>query len=469
MKERSVFVTLMVALLASSLPVVAQDKAVSGQEVAKTPAAPALKERPLSVLLYFGLYTQWYRIEESLEPLAGHKIKVANARTDGADFFPAAEEFPALDVIVLSDVNYESIKDLGLQITDAFVKRGGGLLVLGGPFTYGEGDYEESILPDMLPVEMAGPFDIKWEKEGLPFVSATSHPILEGVDLSAAPQIYWIHEARPKPSANVVLKAGDRPLLVLGTRGKGRVAAFLGTPMGKAPEGKLPFWQWKQWDKLMRNTLIWLAGTKKAVVLKEALEYKKVLVYSEDFDKVPAGKTLHDLGWKVNNPKGALFEITPEHNLKITHTTIDYCGDHITHPVRRPLRKGILEFDVNLGAERSGWFSLQVNIAGKNAPFSNGKWLAYESSPDYASENRWTAVGKVPLGQWHTCAVEFDFESEFPTMKFFVDGNHTGTASAEKGFTEFKAIDFRDYGLCSAPVVNYVDNIKLYELVPVRK
>jgi len=287
------------------------------------------------------------------------------------------------------------------------------------------------------------------------------------VDLSAAPQVYWIHEARPKPSAKVVLKAGDRPLLVLGTRGKGRVAAFLGTPMGKAPEGKLPFWQWKGWDKLMRNTLIWLAGAKKAAPQKVA-EYKKVLVYSQDFDKVPAGKTLQDLGWKVNNSKGARFEITPEHNLKITHTTIDYCPDHIAHPVK-PLRKGILEFDVNLGAERSDWFSLRVNIAGKNASFSNGKWLAYESSPDFAGENRWTAVGEVPLGQWHTCAVEFDLASEFPTMKFFIDGKLTGSASAVGGVKEFSEIRFGDYGLCSVPVVNYIDNIKLYALVPVRR
>ena len=38
--------------------------------------------------------------------------------------------------------------------------------------------------------------------------------------------VYWIHEAKPKEGAKVILQAGDRPVLVVGTYEEGRVAVF---------------------------------------------------------------------------------------------------------------------------------------------------------------------------------------------------------------------------------------------------
>lgn len=214
-------------------------------------------ENPIEVLLYFGLYTQWYGIDRVLDP---DLLRTVNAKSDGAEFIPTEKEISVFDVVVMSDVNHASIKDSGLAVIDSFVKKGGGLLVLGGPFTYGEGKYDGSIFPDMLPVKTTGHFDLKWNKAGLPFAKVGKHVILQDVDLSAQPRVYWIHESKPKKNSVVVLRAGPMPLLVLEKRGKGKIATFLGTPMGLAPEGQLPFWQWKNWDKLMRNTLEWLAA-----------------------------------------------------------------------------------------------------------------------------------------------------------------------------------------------------------------
>lgn len=228
----------------------------------RTPAEEPLASEPgrsLNVLLYFGLYTQWYRIEEALKPLPESSLRIVNARSDGADFLPSEEEIAAFDVVVLSDVNHGSIREAGLTVIASFVRRGGGLLVLGGPFTYGQGKYEDSSLPDLLPIQKPGRFDLKWEKAGLPLAEATTHGILKGLDFSARPHVFWIHEGSPKRESTVVLKAGDRPLLVLGQPGQGRVAAFLGTPLGTVPEGLLPFWEWKDWPLLLRNTLGWLA------------------------------------------------------------------------------------------------------------------------------------------------------------------------------------------------------------------
>jgi len=93
----------------------------------------------LRVLLYFGVYTQWYRIEEALQPPADASLRTLNAKNDGADPIPEAEGLAAFGVVVLSDVNRGSMGDQGLADIESFVSRGGGLLVLGGPFTYGEG------------------------------------------------------------------------------------------------------------------------------------------------------------------------------------------------------------------------------------------------------------------------------------------------------------------------------------------
>jgi uncharacterized membrane protein len=213
-------------------------------------------QKPIKTLLYFGLYTQWYGIDKALDP---DLLQTVNARTDGAKFIPTKKEISAFDVVVMSDVNHASIKDSGLAVIDSFVKKGGGLLVLGGPFTYGAGKYKDSIFPDMLPIKMTGDFDLKRKKKGLAFSKAKKHVILKDVDLSSKPRVYWIHEAKPKKSSVVILRAGSMPLLVLETRGKGRVATFLGTPMGMAAKGQLPFWEWKDWNELMYNTLVWLA------------------------------------------------------------------------------------------------------------------------------------------------------------------------------------------------------------------
>jgi len=253
MKGKHILTGVLLLFLIISPGAPAQDEPASA-------AGASAQKKPINVLLYFGLYTQWYRIDKALEPLRPHALRTVNAKSDGADFIPGEKDISAVDVVVLSNVNHGSIKDSGLSAIDSFVKKGGGLLVLGGPLTYGEGKFGDSIFPQMLPIEKPERFDLKWEKAGLPFSTATEHEILKDVDLSANPRVYWIHEARPKSESVVVLKAGSRPLLVLAAHGKGRVAAFLGTPMGMAPAGQLPFWEWKDWEKLIRNTIVWLGS-----------------------------------------------------------------------------------------------------------------------------------------------------------------------------------------------------------------
>jgi len=216
------------------------------------------------VLLFFGLYTQWYGLEEAITALGPHSLKVSNARVgihyQGADYIPASyDETMNYDLVILSDADVKSLKYFGTDMLPEYVRQGGGLLMLGGPFAYGEGDYSGTEIEEVLPVEGMHGFDLKWEKEGLLLQAAAEHAILAGVDFSGRPRVYWYHDLRRKPEAKVVVKAGDKPILVVGRCGKGKVAAFLGSPLGLPQQGQRPFWEWPGWEKLMQNVIRWLA------------------------------------------------------------------------------------------------------------------------------------------------------------------------------------------------------------------
>ena len=63
----------------------------------------------------------------------------------------------------------------------------------------------------------------------------------------------------PKNGAKVLLTAGEKPILVTGEYGKGRVAVFAGTVMGDLPAHRTAFWDWDGWPALVSITLQWLS------------------------------------------------------------------------------------------------------------------------------------------------------------------------------------------------------------------
>lgn len=206
------------------------------------------------VLVFFGVYTQWYRLDKAL---ADAELTVSNAHSQRAEYFPAPKDLLATKLVILSDCSGREFTEAWARQLKAYVERGGSLLVLGGPFTLGVGRLEEVGLADLLPVELEK-FDLKWEKAGLPLRQAADHPILKGVPLAERPMVYWIHRVKPKADAQVILAAGDYPCLVAGRVGQGRVVVFAGTPLGLAGQGHRPFWEWDGWLILVKNLGQWL-------------------------------------------------------------------------------------------------------------------------------------------------------------------------------------------------------------------
>ena len=215
------------------------------------------------VLVFFGLWTQWYHFDRILSGLGKHRLVLSNAPASGAEYCPGSyDELFGFDTVILSDVCAGALKHYGIEMVTDFVAHGGGVLLTGGAYAYGAGTWQATKIAPLLPLTVTEAFDMTWHKAGLPVRPAerVQHPILAGVDhYHTRPAVYWLHEVAPKADGEVLMHAGDRPLLVVGRYGKGKVACWLGAPCGETVQGQTAFWDWPGWDRLMANTIRWLA------------------------------------------------------------------------------------------------------------------------------------------------------------------------------------------------------------------
>lgn len=162
------------------------------------------------------------------------------------------------DVVVLGDIDRIAWTDAQLRLLADFVRRGGGLLMLGGQASFGPGGYGGSPLEEALPV-LCGPREIGQEgTEFVPQMTADGQvsPLLAGLET------FFAGPDRPDPPADVPpltgcvrtvgLRPGATALLVHPTRrspagplivlavqdaGEGRAVAFTADTT----------WRWHLW------------------------------------------------------------------------------------------------------------------------------------------------------------------------------------------------------------------------------
>ncbi len=179
------------------------------------------------------------------------------------------------DVFILGDCDSRALGKAQLESLAGQVEQGRGLMTLGGYHAYGPGGYHETVLGDVLPIEMNRfarqefdrPDEMRWHVPGpLPMVPVRASPIT----LLAAPeqnQAAW-RELKPLTGANrwsglkdapgvqLLAQSPDNvPLLVSGAYGEGRVLAFAGDST----------WQWwrqglqQRHKRFWRQAVLWLA------------------------------------------------------------------------------------------------------------------------------------------------------------------------------------------------------------------
>jgi uncharacterized membrane protein len=220
------------------------------------------------VLVVFGLYTHILKLDDALADwryrgTIAPEFDWANCPPNAVETFPGTyDELFRHNAVVLSDVNYKALGDVAFEMVCDYVEQGGALMVAGGPYALGNGEFEGTRFLDVLPARLSGPFDLKWVGKGKSWnlePTDASNPLLAGVSFEQQPKVFWHHFVTPKPGSEVVLNAGRQPALILGKYGKGKVALFTLSPTGKEVAGETAWWNWNGWFQLVRNTMTWLS------------------------------------------------------------------------------------------------------------------------------------------------------------------------------------------------------------------
>jgi hypothetical protein len=198
------------------------------------------------VLLIKGFYHDAYRLPAALQS-AGVRVAECTTRDLPTDYPDLAK----YDVIVLVNMGAESWDANGHQRLADFARAGGRLVLLGGPFTLGQGFFKGTELEAVLPVVVRTARD----------VYQLPTPLLlgaqPGVPFPGKPVLFYYHAVTPKPDVRVRLWAGDLPLCYESAVGKGTVCVFVGTTMGEgAGADQSPFWTWEGWPAVVRGLVM---------------------------------------------------------------------------------------------------------------------------------------------------------------------------------------------------------------------
>lgn len=235
---------------------------------------------PLRVQFIRGLWHETLRVEEALAALGGAVL--TESWTSGSCgsgwlgpgsqggkgwlwYFDArSEALMGQHVLVVANTNAKTFRKAAAPVA-AYVRAGGSVFFLGGRWALGR-DYRDSVFAALCPVTFPGEgrwqgSDLQFRPEGVALAPGPGAGALglDGLPWQEAPKVFWYHEVVPRPEGQVVLTGGGKPLLVLGTAGKGRVAVFAGTVMGAPGAADMPFWAWPPWPGLLAKVIDWLA------------------------------------------------------------------------------------------------------------------------------------------------------------------------------------------------------------------
>lgn len=108
-----------------------------------------------------------------------------------------------------------------------------------------------SFIEDLLPTRVVRTFDLVRLPEPRRHVTSVDQP-----GAGKFGQCEWVHEVRVTPGAEVVLRAGDAPIVTLGRCGEGPVVAVTGTVLGQPPQ---PFWRQALWTHELTRLVAWAA------------------------------------------------------------------------------------------------------------------------------------------------------------------------------------------------------------------
>lgn len=193
----------------------------------------------------------------------------------GPAFPKSAAELLAYDALVLSNTPRTALSDEVLGWVEEWIgKRGGGLLMAGGPRAFSGGAWQGTVVERMLPVEFAGETDWEATPAAPEPAGAELHPVWKLFEderatraaIKALPESVGRNAwTRVKPQTGTVLgtqKNAGIPLLAVGSYGRGRTMA-LAAPLTAAwsPQFARAWGEAgdnRHFAKFARNAIYWL-------------------------------------------------------------------------------------------------------------------------------------------------------------------------------------------------------------------
>ena len=219
---------------------------------------------PARVHLAKGLWWDFFGLSEAIAEMGGAIVTSSyHGKGQGGTslrHFPSSwRRLMDHHLVILTNVDAAALRARGRMLLEEFVNNGGSLLVLGGPFAFQRGGYQHTAMERLLPCRMGEKARLKAEG-GLVLKPTKDAKELLPADLSweMAPRLYYYHPLEPKDGTRVLVSADDKPVVMIGSIGKGRVAVVAATAEGDPPEGQLAFWEWGDMPRLVAGVCRWL-------------------------------------------------------------------------------------------------------------------------------------------------------------------------------------------------------------------
>lgn len=224
---------------------------------------------------FFSRSTYHESIDQLQNALEDNGINTDYIPTNRAarEFPRSSEEIAEYDVVVLSDIGYNTLAlppdtfdnferhPNRLQLLEDFVQAGGGLAMVGGYLSFtgfnGKARYKGTPVERALPVTMQAYDDRAERSDGVtPVINQSNHEVVNDLP-TEWPALLGYNQVTPDDGAKELVCVDDDPLVVVGEHGEGRSAAFTSdcAPHWGSPE----FTGWEHYDELWTNLVHWLA------------------------------------------------------------------------------------------------------------------------------------------------------------------------------------------------------------------
>lgn len=181
--------------------------------------------------------------------------------------FPTHFDLSTQDVLVIDNIPAAGFTLAQRHDVLDFVKGGGSLLVLGDWHGLSKGCWEGSFLEEVLPVRTRQAnylLRLQGADQSITATPAYQQTLQKTPpNFGPGPVIEWTSHLQVKDGAEVLLKAGKAPFLVVGKYGAGRVAVLAGAHAGTPAH---PYWESDAWPAVMADVLNYLAAPATATV-----------------------------------------------------------------------------------------------------------------------------------------------------------------------------------------------------------